>query len=61
MTQFDYRKMLMQYIKHVMDEEGVTFIPLDIDYNANDFYQYTGLTAEEWIEIQKIEREGCED
>lgn len=45
----DYRELLIKYIDHVGNEEGITFIPRTADH--------CGFTDEEVEELKKLEDE----
>lgn len=45
----DYKELLMKYINHVADNEGVTFI--------KDCFKGDCFTEEEWAELTKLDEE----
>ena len=49
-TIFNYRNMLMWYMNHVGDCEGVSFL-------SDRYKPQNGLTDEEWAELQELDRQ----
>ena len=45
----DYKLLLMKYINHVADNEGVTFI--------KEFWKGDAFTDDEWSELVKLDEE----
>lgn len=49
----DYKKLLMKYIDHVYNSEGVTFLA---DSKRNAWPDSVKFTDEEWAELQRLDR-----
>ena len=48
----DYKALLIKYINHVADNEGVTFI--------KDTWKSDDFTAEEWAELVSLDEQAWE-
>lgn len=52
----DYKKMLSAYIRHIIDEEGVSYL----GWGINRLKEY-GLSNAEILELQRIANEWLDD
>lgn len=49
----NYRELLLKYIRHVQECEGVTYI----EFGDTNGFWHENFTAIEWAEMEKLEKE----